>query len=288
MMDSPCAKADRSAWPLAGRASLSMPLQNLYASVRALPVLGRLARRLVASALPRGCRVWTQPRAGLAQGLWLNVDPRFERAYAQGSYEMAIQKALAEQLGEGGTFYDVGAHIGFFSLIAARLVGESGAVYAFEPDPENAERIEQQVRPNGFTQIRVLPLAVWSRSGTLRFQRASEFSSHNQGTVVGTGVEVGAPATIEVSATSLDAFAKDHRSPTLVKIDVEGGEVETLRGAERLFSEARPVLICELHDRVSMDFMESHLAEKQYSLQWLTRESRFPRHLLAQPVRKSN
>jgi FkbM family methyltransferase len=201
---------------------------------------------------------------------------------------MAIQKALAEQLGEGGTFYDVGAHIGFFSLIAARLVGESGAVYAFEPDPENAERIEQQVRPNGFTQIRVLPLAVWSRSGTLRFQRASEFSSHNQGTVVGTGVEVGAPATIEVSATSLDAFAKDHRSPTLVKIDVEGGEVETLRGAERLFSEARPVLICELHDRVSMDFMESHLAEKQYSLQWLTRESRFPRHLLAQPVRKSN
>lgn len=234
-MDSPSAKAGRNAWPLAARASLSLPLLSLYASIQALPVLGNLARRLVASALPRGCRVWAQPRAGMAQGLWLNVDPRFESEYAQGAYEASIQKALAEQLGEGGTFYDVGAHIGFFSLIAARLVGESGAVFAFEADPENAGRIERHAQRNGFIQVRVFPLAVWSRSGPLRFQRASEFSSHNQGSVVGTGVEVGAPATIEVLALSLDAFAESHKGPTLIKIDVEGGEIEVLRGAEHLF-----------------------------------------------------
>ena len=284
MMDSLSAKADRSAWPLAARASLSLALQSLYASVRALPVLGRLARRLVARALPRGCRVWIPARAGLAQGLWLNVDPRFEREYAQGSYETAIQKALAEQLCEGGTFYDVGAHIGFFSLIAARLVGESGAVFAFEADPGNAGRVEQQVLRNGFPQITVCPLAVWSRCGTLRFQSGAVFSSHNQGSVVGTGGEAGAAAAIEVNALSLDAFAESHRAPTLVKIDVEGGEIEVLRGAERLFSKVRPTLICEVHDWGFMEFIESYLAEKQYSLQWLTRESQFPCHLLAQPV----
>jgi FkbM family methyltransferase len=218
----------------------------------------------------------------------LNVDPRYEGDYAQGSYETTIQKTLAELLCEGGTFYDVGAHIGFISLIAARLVGESGAVFAFEADPENAGRLEQHVLRNGFTQITVFPLAVWSRSGTLRFQRASEFSSHNQGSVVGSCGEAGAPGIIEVNAQSLDAFAESHRSPALVKIDVEGGEVEVLRGAERLFSKARPALICEAHDRGSMEFIESYLAEKQYSLRWLTCGSGFPRHLLAEPARKSN
>jgi FkbM family methyltransferase len=197
--------------------------------------------------------------------------------------------ALAEQLRKGGSFYDVGGHIGFISLIAARLVGKSGAVFTFEPDPENAGRIGEQVLRNGFfTQISVFPLAVWSRSGTFRFQRAAELSSHNQGAVVGAGSEAADSGTIEVNALSLDEFAESHRSPTLVKIDVEGGEVEVLRGAEQLLSKARPTLICEVHDRGSTEFIEAHLAEKQYSLRWLTRESGFPRHLLAEPVRKSN
>jgi FkbM family methyltransferase len=287
-MGAPSAKTDRNPWPLATSASLSPRLQNLYSSVQGLPVLGRLARSVASRVLPRGCRVWTRPPAGLAQGLLLNLDPRFEREYAQGLYEPAIQKALAEQLRGGGTFYDVGAHIGFFSLIAARLVGKSGAVYAFEADPANAARIERQVHANGFPQIEVIPSAVWSRSEVLRFQRASEFSSHNQGSVVATRGGADNAAIIEVSALSLDEFAQDHKSPTLLKIDVEGGEAEVLRGAEQLFSDAKPALICEVHDPQSMEFIESYLAEKQYSLKWLHREDRFPRHLLAQPFPKGN
>lgn len=284
MSDVPSTKPDRGAWALASRASLSSRLQNLYAIVRAIPVLGGLVRRVGAYAVPRGSRFWIQMPAGLAQGLWLNLDPRFDREYAQGLYETTIQKTLAEQLSEGGTFYDVGGHIGFVSLIAARLVGESGAVFTFEADPENAERIKQHVLRNGFEQISVIPLAVWSRSGTLRFQRSSELSGHNQGAVVGTAGETSAPGMVEVNALSLDEFGESHRSPTLVKIDVEGGEVEVLRGAEHLLSKARPTLICEVHNQGAKEFIEPYLAERQYSHTWLTPRREYPRHLLAVPA----
>ena len=283
MNNSPSAKADHTAWPLAAYASLSPRLQSLYAFVQTLPVLGGLARKVVAISLPRGSRVWIQARAGLARGLWLNLDPRFDREFAQGFYEPAIQKILAEHLGEGGIFYDVGAHIGFISLIAARLVGESGAVFAFEADPENAGRIKQHVLRNGFAQISVFPLAVWSQSGTLRFQRSSELSGHKQGAVVGAGGEAPALEMIEVKALSLDEFVESHRTPTLIKIDVEGGEIEVLRGAERIFSKAMPTLICEVHNQGALEFTESYLAEKHYSVQWLSCGPEFPRHLLAEP-----
>lgn len=285
MKDLSGAKAERHVWPLAARASVSHRFQDFYAAVKALPVFGGLARSVAAHALPRGCRVWIQPRAGLAQGLWLNADPRFELGYAEGSYEPAVQRALAEHLCNGGTFYDVGAHIGFLSLIAARLVSKLGTVYAFEAEPQNAERIRQHAVANGFAQIQVFPAAVWSRPGTLRFQPASEFSSHNQGSIVAAGGEPAAPGIIEVNALSLDVFAENHRSPMLIKIDVEGGEVQVLRGAERLFSVSRPALICEIHHQDSVRFIESYLTARQYALQWLTGESRFPRHLLGLPLR---
>src|ERR1019366_5321984 len=145
MIESSSSRTEHSAWQWAGRASMSLRLQNLYALVQGVPLLGELARRVVAHALPHGTRVWAQTRVGLAKGLWLNLDPRFERHYAEGYYEPAIQKILAEKLSSGGTFSDAGGHIGFVSLIAARLVGDSGAVYSFEADPENAGRINQHV-----------------------------------------------------------------------------------------------------------------------------------------------
>lgn len=284
MSDLPSTKAARSAWPLAARATLSPRLQRLYGFVQRLPVVGGLARKMATHAVPRGSRFWIQVPEGLAKGLWLNLDPRFDREYAQGLYETRIQRTLAEQLRAGGTFYDVGAHIGFMSMVAARLVGESGAVFTFEADPENAERIKQHAIRNGFEQISVFPRAVWSQSGTLRFQRSNKLSGHNQGAVVGAAGETSGPGMIEVNALSLDQFGESHKSPTLVKIDVEGGEVEVLRGAEHLLSTARPTLICEVHNQRAKEFIEPYLAERRYSQSWLTPKQEYPRHLLAVPA----
>ena len=280
MIHSHIAESDGRVWAPVARASFSPRLRSLYGFVQALPALRGIARSLVARVLPPGSRVWMPARAGLARGLWLNVDPRYEYDYVEGPYEPILQQVLAEQLHEGATFYDVGAHIGFFSLIAARLVGESGAVFAFEADPENARRIKQHISKNAPAQIEVSPVAVWSQSGNIRFQRGSEFSSHNTGSIV-TGRDAG--ATIEVEAVTLDEFAENHRAPTLIKVDVEGGEIHVLRGAVRLFSNTRPALFCEVHNQKASGLVESYLAQWRYSLRWLTGEADSRRHLLAQP-----
>jgi FkbM family methyltransferase len=268
----------------AARASASRRLRTLYASAKALPIVGALARHAVSRLVPRGRRVWLKPRTGLAQGLWLDVDPRYDPDYMDGSGESMVQKTIAERLCAGGTFYDVGAHIGFFSLIAARLVGELGAVFAFEADRSNAARIEQQVLRNRFNQITVLPVAVWSESGIVHFQRDSDFSGRYSGSVAGTFVRTGARESVEVEALTLDAFSESHRAPTLVKIDVEGGEIDVLRGAARLLAATRPVVVCEVHIRENAPWVEAYFADRSYSVQWLTSEYGMERHLLALPA----
>lgn len=277
-------EVDAGCWQRFARASFSPSLRNLYGSLRDLPLLGRMARGVTARLLPRGRRVWVRVRAGLARGLWLSVDPRYESVYVEEMYEPILQNVLGRYISQGGTFYDVGAHIGFFSLIAARLVGKSGAVFAFEADPLNARRIQEHVSKNALGQVQILSVAVWSRSGAVCFQRASEVSSHNTGSVVGTPTRDGILDQIKVEAVALDDFAKRNAVPTVVKIDVEGGEGEVLRGADRLLADVKPIIVCEVHNQEASSFIELYLPRKQYSYRWFVREREFPRHLLAVPA----
>ena len=93
------------------------------------------------------------------------------------------------------------------------------------------------------------------------------------------------PSAIRVSAISLDEFAKDHMMPLLIKIDVEGGEIEVIRGANRLLSETQPALLIEVHHQIAKTFLETELPLKNYTLEWLPSRYSFPfpRFLLAYP-----
>jgi FkbM family methyltransferase len=212
--------------------------------------------------------------------VWAHLDPRFESNYADGKYEAPIQKTLSKYLQTGGVFYDVGAHIGILSMFAAQLVGKQGAVFAFEPDPQNAKRIDEHVSRNMLGQLQVVPYAVWSSPGCLQFARASAHSSRNQGAVV-TDSRANGENTIEVEAIALDDFAKRHLSPTLIKVDVEGAEIDVLRGSEEIFAQTRPVLICEVHHGKAAQEVTQWLSEKGYAFEWLEDWPQFPRHLLA-------
>src|SRR5207245_4873141 len=132
----------------------------------------------------------------------------------------------------GCVFYDVGAHIGLFSLIASRLVGSTGAVFAFEPDVENVGILQQHIDRNAASNVRTVQSAVWSASGDVEFRPAVRASSRNTGAVATD--RDSAAGRVMVPAVALDDFAIDHPAPHLIKIDVEGGEVDVLRGAERL------------------------------------------------------
>jgi FkbM family methyltransferase len=131
---------------------------------------------------------------------------------------------------------DVGANVGYFSLLAARHIGPSGVVHAFEPEPVNFRVLRQNVTASGHDNIEIWACALSDRSGTqaLYLSRSNlgrhSFSFSN---VPATG------AAVDVPTRTLDEFAADlidDGPPILVKIDVEGAEGRVLRGAGGLLA----------------------------------------------------
>lgn len=215
------------------------------AALRDMPMLGRCVSWLGAKLVPRDSLTWVQVQSGPAQGLWLHLNPRTGKTYFEGGVEPEVQEALQQHLRAGMTLYDVGANIGFFSLLAARLVGKEGHVVAFEADPEIAARLREHVARNEFGRITVEEKAVWSEPRTVFFARTDPATSPDRG--LGHVVASGGGDTIEVNAESLDDYTWTHPLPDFLKCDAEGAEVEVFRGAERLLKEKRPGIICEMH-----------------------------------------
>jgi len=222
---------------------------SLLAVLRQVPVLGRCLRWVSAKLVPRSALTWVQVRTGPAQGLWLHLNPRTGTSYFNGGGEPEVQQVLQTHLRRGMTFYDVGANIGLFSMIAARLVGATGRVVAFEADPEIAARLREHVARNELAWATVEEKAVWSEAKEVYFARTDPETSPDRG--LGHVVNDDGADTIEVGAVSLDEFALTHGAPDFIKCDVEGAEVEVFRGARRLLHEKRPGIVCEMHSAES-------------------------------------
>jgi FkbM family methyltransferase len=263
------------------RLSRWQSVRRLYARLSVAPFLGPTLRRIARKLIPSETRIWLRISDGLAKGLWVNLDPRYETPYAEGQYESVLQQALSRHLWSGSVFYDIGAHIGVVSMYGAQLVGISGRVFAFEAAPENVSRIEEHLARNSLPQIRMIPCAVWSSRGRVRFERAPTQSSRNGGAVA--SLAIARDDDIEVDAVALDDFALGNPLPAVIKIDVEGAEADVLRGSEEVFRRAKPVLICEVHHVRAAEDVARWLEERAYEFDWLEDTCQFPRHLLATP-----
>jgi FkbM family methyltransferase len=235
----------------------------------------RLSYLLVPSKEMRTLRV----RSGPGRGLLFELNPRWEVPTWDGSYELEVQRVLQERLKPGSVLYDVGANIGFYSLLAAR---QGAQVFAFEPDIQNAESLERHARLNSLgAKIEVIRAAAFSTTGFVALEPADSERGHGNAHV-GTNRENTNP-TVQVPCTTLDDFAREHIVPDTIKIDVEGSESNVLEGAEKLFTHYRPLLICEVHDFVNASFVDAWLKTRGYELQWLDTNNSFPRQLLAVP-----
>jgi FkbM family methyltransferase len=246
------------------------------AGLRRVPVLRSCVSWASAKLVPRGALTWVQVRRGAAAGIWLHLNPRTGREVLEGGGELQMQEALKRFLRPGMVFYDVGSNIGFFALIAARLVGSQGRVIAFEADPEAAARLREHVARNGYGQVTVVEKAVWSGQGPVPFERVDPRVSPDRG--LGHVVSVAAENSIPVEGVSLDAYAETAPPPDFLKCDVEGAEVEVFRGARRLLKDKRPGIICEVHSEANRQILLEEFARFGYSC-----ESCDENHVLALP-----
>jgi FkbM family methyltransferase len=227
-------------------ANLLLRFAPSLAKLRKVPVIGDFLSWTSRKLVPRDALIWVQIQHGPSEGLWIRLNPRTGQDVQKGIGEPQVQKALVDHLRPGMVFYDLGANIGFFSLMAARLVGPEGRVISFEADPEIAARLRENLARNQFTHAHVEQEAVWSESANVSFARVDPSTSPDRG-LGHVSPNGSAPGTITVEAVSLDQYTASHPPPDFLKCDVEGAEVAVFRGASQLFAGKRPILLVEIH-----------------------------------------
>lgn len=216
-------------WLRAGRLWLKARLSGVFVRIRGGPLEG-----------------W---RFGLFTGT------RFLRG-TYGAEEGAVLRRVTPA---GGVLFDVGAHVGYFTLLAARTVGPSGLVVAFEPLPVNLTYLRRHVLTNGLENVRVIPWAVGRAGGSRSFHSRSGTGRGRLGTS-----ERGR----KVRVCSLDELRQRGvlPRPDVIKMDIEGGEVEALDGASEVLANDRPVLLLSTHGGTAREACIERLDRLEYSM----------------------
>jgi FkbM family methyltransferase len=159
---------------------------------------------------------------------------------------------LWRTLKPGNTFLDVGAFHGVYSIVAGKRVTPAGRVIAFEPSPRDRRRLQLHLRWNAIRPAKVEPFAVGAESSETPFFQVISGDPTRNGLKPPASDD--AVTKITVQTISLDQYIseKNIQRIDVMKLDVEGGELEVLRGAAKMFARFRPILICEVLDETTL------------------------------------
>jgi FkbM family methyltransferase len=269
--------------PVSLRRAGRILLTGFMLLVIVLLVLGRFeaGRGLIVRTYVRSERLWERAcpiapakrairrlepllsRVGVLQPVRIEVDPgvsllldpaedvaRTILVSRQGRWEPEVWAAISSGLSDGGVFFDVGAHIGYDSLKAARLVGEKGRVVAFEPNPNTLRILRSNIEASGARNVIVQPIACTDSEQTLTLfdstpggnSGSSSLSRANAGGLTRPYTVRGRPIDDVVSELGMTRV-------DVVKADVEGAELLVLRGAAQTLRRFHPKLILEVVPR---------------------------------------
>lgn len=246
---------------LAGKLPLNVK-QALYR----FPPLARIIRGSINSAVEDGLSEIVVA-AGDLKGYKVLLNLKKEKSRWLGTYEPELQAALKVFIKPGMTIYDVGANIGYVSLMLAHHAGGNGKIFAFEALPSNIERINRNIELNNLKNVTVVSAAVMDKSDPVTFY------VHDS---VGMGKAAGSAGRfaekykdeITVEGITLDEFVFVQRNPapSVVKMDIEGGEVLALPGMNRVLREFHPVMLLELHGPESEQTAWEILTSQGYTI----------------------
>ena len=156
-----------------------------------------------------------------------------------GFYERGKQELIARTVKPDSVFYDVGANVGIYSLLASMLV-DAGKVFAFEPLPRNTEFLSEHIRLNRLSNVELLPVAISDMVGISHFDvEETGYMGHLASGCRG----------ISVRTETVDSLVASEMilPPNYIKMDVEGAELLAIRGAAETFKEHRPTLFLATH-----------------------------------------
>lgn len=174
--------------------------------------------------------------------------------FCYGLIEVNLTSLFVDFLFPGATVLDVGAHVGFFSTLAAELVEKTGKVFSFEPTPSTIEFLKKNCCH--YEQINIIEKLAWSKKDNIKFHDFGyEFSAFN--TAVSPRFCINQNIIIEdnpvyVETVTLDSFVIENNvKPDLIKIDVESAEMNVLHGMTEILNNMRPVVTIEVGDMQS-------------------------------------
>jgi FkbM family methyltransferase len=177
--------------------------------------------------------------------LRLDLSESLQRDYFMGKFDLVELRLVCDHVRRGGDFVDVGAHIGLYTIVAARAgAATGGRALAFEPHPQSRERLLENVALNRCSNVEVVPAAAAAERGRtlLRVPVAGDAAWSTIEVV--SAFREGQPHEIDTTTVDEEVEARDLR-PTFVKIDVEGAETGVLAGMDRTLS-LRPRLLIEV------------------------------------------
>jgi FkbM family methyltransferase len=185
--------------------------------------------------------------------------------FIKGTYEPKNVQAIQNTVQENDIAYDVGAHVGYFAVLMGDLVGSAGKVIAFEPRGLNLGYLQKHVSVNNCQNIQIVSKALGDHSGHAKLETRT---GSGTGYVSETGDE-------DIEITSIDELVESGAlpPPTFLKIDVEGGEMAVLRGAQKVIASQRPRMILATHgDEIDAE-CRALLREWNYDMQDIDHES---------------
>jgi FkbM family methyltransferase len=196
-------------------------------------------RRIVNRVYPQQLGIF--PLAAPLDGHRMRLHWQTRKAYVFGTWEPEVAQVIQREVRPSQLVLDIGANIGYFTLLLAKQVGPEGKVIAFEPFPKIFEVLKENVALNGYQNVVLESKAVADRTGPVSLsQKGKEPLSTVESIVSGPG--------ITVQAVALDDYFDGRRDRIdFIKVDVEGAESLVLEGMHNVLSRDRPILLVELH-----------------------------------------
>ena len=166
--------------------------------------------------------------------------------YLFGTFEPATVKVLKRLVKSGDTALDIGANVGYISLVLAKCVGKSGKVFSFEPDSKNFASLKRNLALNPDCNIAPIAKAVSDSHQPIRLYHAK--FDFNAGAHSMLPSEKHSSDFVEIEATTIDEFVTSHglKKVDVIKIDIEGAEMKAFNGMTETLRNSRPLIVCEL------------------------------------------